>query len=271
MQQAEIRGISMDGNISTNIAWATPDKITVFGLDLCEEVIGKVDLGQMAFLEIFARLPNEREQRMFNALLVILVEHGITPSSLATRMTYCGAPEAVQAAVAAGLLGLGSVFAGSLDGAARMLQEAIPDPAQPGDLDAIAKTIVATFKAKKEIIPGLGHPFHKPIDPRTPKLFEVAEQTGFSGPYVELMKNIGAEAETVYRRPLPLNVTGAMGAVASEFGISWRICRGLAVMGRAIGLVGHILEESRNPMADEIYARVEEEATRHAHDNHARG
>jgi citrate synthase len=253
------------GKIRSDIAWATPDKITVHNLDLCKDIIGKVNLGQMAFLEIFSRLPNEREDRMFNALLVILVEHGITPSSLATRMTYCGAPEAVQAAVAAGLLGLGSVFVGSLDAAARMLQEAIPDRAAPGDLDAIAKRIVLDHKARKAIVPGIGHPFHKPIDPRTPSLFAVAEETGFSGCYVELMKKIGAEAEAQFGRSLPVNVTGAMGAVASEFGLPWTICRGLAVMGRAIGLVGHILEESRNPMADEIYLRMEEEASAHVH------
>src|SRR5580692_3696822 len=112
--------------VRSDIAWATPTKIVVQGLDLCEDIVGKLDLGQMAFLEIFGRLPEATELRMFNAMMVILVEHGITPSSLATRMTVCGAPEAVQAAIAAGLLGLGSVFVGSLDNAAKLLQEAIP-------------------------------------------------------------------------------------------------------------------------------------------------
>src|SRR5471032_3573863 len=117
MKQAEIR---------SDIAWATPTKVVVHGLDLCEDIVGKIDFGQMAFLQLFARLPEERELRMLNAMMVILVEHGITPSSLATRFTYCGAPEAVQAAVASGLLGLGSVFVGSLDNAAKLLQETIP-------------------------------------------------------------------------------------------------------------------------------------------------
>lgn len=250
--------------IRSDMAWATPSRIVVRGMDLCEEIIGKVDFGQMAFLEIFGRLPNEREARMFNAILVILVEHGITPSTLATRLTYCGAPESVQAAVAAGLLGLGTVFVGSLDMAARMLQQALPDPKAAADLDALAVTIVEGYRTRKEIIPGIGHPFHKPIDPRTPKLFEVAAETEFSGRYVELMKKIGAEAERVYKRPLPVNVTGAMAAVASEFGLPWKICRGLAVMGRAVGLVGHILEEIKMPMAEEIYFRLEEEATEEA-------
>jgi citrate synthase len=251
--------------VRSDIAWASPTQVVVHGLDLCEEIVGKVDFGQMAFLQLFARLPDERELRMFNAMMVILVEHGITPSSLATRMTYCGAPESVQAAVAAGLLGLGSVFVGSLDNAARLLQESLPDPAKAGDAQVQAREIVTSYRSRKEILPGIGHPFHKPIDPRTPALFKVAKETGYDGPYVRLMKALGAEATLQAKRPLPVNVTGAMAAVASEMGIPWKICRGLAVSARAVGLVGHILEEMRQPMADELYLRIEHEATAHMH------
>lgn len=250
--------------IKSDIAWATPTQIKVHGLDLCTEIVGVVDFGQMAFLEIFARLPNANEARMFNAMMVILVEHGITPSSLATRMTFCGAPEAVQASVAAGLLGLGSVFVGSLDNAAKMLQEALPDQQASVDLKQLATEIVSAHRSRREIIPGIGHPFHKPIDPRTPALFKVARETGFAGRYVELMENIGAEASVQYGRPLPLNVTGAMAAIASEFRLPWKMCRGLAVAARAVGLVGHIIEEMRQPMAEEIYYRIEHEATEHS-------
>lgn len=250
--------------IKSDIAWATPTQIKVHGLDLCTEIVGVVDFGQMAFLEIFARLPNANEARMFNAMMVILVEHGITPSSLATRMTFCGAPEAVQASVAAGLLGLGSVFVGSLDNAAKMLQEALPDQQASVDLKQLATEIVSAHRSRREIIPGIGHPFHKPIDPRTPALFKVARETSFAGRYVELMENIGAEASVQYGRPLPLNVTGAMAAIASEFRLPWKMCRGLAVAARAVGLVGHIIEEMRQPMAEEIYYRIEHEATEHS-------
>ncbi len=253
-------------DIRSDIAWATPTRVVIHGIDLCEDIVGKLDFGQMAFLQIFGRLPAQNELRMFNAMMVILVEHGITPSSLATRMTYCGAPESVQAAVAAGLLGLGSVFVGSLDNAARLLQESLP----PGnaanadiDVDALASSIVSGYRSRKEIIPGIGHPFHKPIDPRTPALFKVARETGFDGPYIRLMEALGKEAEKQANRALPVNVTGAMAAVASEMGISWKICRGLAVAARSVGLVGHILEEMRQPMAETLYLRIEHEAGAH--------
>ncbi len=250
--------------VRSDIAWATSTKVVVHGLDLCEEIVGKLDFGQMAFLQIFARLPKDaNELRMFNAMMVILVEHGITPSALATRMTYCGAPEAVQAAVAAGLLGLGSVFVGSLDNAARMLQDAIPDKDHPGDIDAMAREIVAGYRARKEIIPGVGHPFHKPVDPRTVALFGVARETGYHGPYAALMTAIGAEAERVTGRVLPVNVTAAMAAVASQMGVPWQVCRGLAVAARSVGLVGHIIEEMKRPMAEELYLRIEHEASAH--------
>jgi citrate synthase len=250
--------------VRSDIAWATPTKVVIHGVDLCEDIVGKLDLGQMAFLQFFARLPRDADElRMFNAMMVILVEHGITPSSLATRMTYCGAPEAVQAAVAAGLLGLGSVFVGSLDNAARMLQDAIPDKANPGDLQARAVDIVTSYRQRKQIIPGVGHPFHKPLDPRTTALFKVARETGYYGPYAELMTAIGAEAERQTGKVLPVNVTAAMAAVASQMDIPWQVCRGLAVAARAIGLVGHIIEEMRQPMADELYLRIEHEASAH--------
>lgn len=251
--------------IRSDIAWSAPDRVMIHGYNLCDEIVGKIDFGQMTFLQIFARMPKDaNELRMFNAVMVILVEHGITPSSLSTRLTYCGAPESVQAAVAAGLLGLGSVFVGSLDQAARMLQTAIPDPANPpADLQAVADSIVDDHLKRKAIIPGIGHPFHKPIDPRTVALFKVAHETGYDGPYSDLIKLIGKTAEKRTGKVLPVNVTAAMAAVVSQMGIDYRVCRGLAVAARAVGLVGHIIEESRQPMAGEIYMRLEHEASEH--------
>src|SRR5690606_6131246 len=107
------------------------------------------------------------------------------------------------------------------------------------------------------------HNLHKPVDPRAPRLFQLAKENEISGRYVELMQLISAEAERALGKPgiLPVNATGALGALASELDIPWRLCRGLAVIGRAIGLVGHIAEELRNPLAHEIWTRVDEESS----------
>ena len=249
--------------IRTDIGWSNATSITVKGFDLCKDILGKLSLGDMAFLELTDRLPNPQESAVFNAIAVTLVEHGITPSSLAARMTYSGAPEAMQAAVGAGLAGLGSVYVGSMETAARVLQETIPDPTVTIDIDAAAIKIVDQFLAAKQIIPGIGHPYHKPVDPRAPRLFEIAAQNGYDGPYIKLMQAISREAEKRSGKLLPVNATGAIGAIASELKLEWRFVRGIGVFARAIGLVGHLREEAKNPMAWEVKMRTDEEATAH--------
>ena len=248
--------------IRTEIGWSNASSITVFGRDLPSDILGKVNLGDMGYLELTGRLPDERQSRMFNAMVVTLVEHGVTPSALAARLTYLGAPESMQAAVAAGLCGLGTVFVGSIEGAAKMLYEAMPEP-RDGDLAAIARTTAKRFQEGKRVVPGIGHPIHKPIDPRTPRLMELAEETGFNGPYLKLMTGIAREAGELSGKQFPVNATGVIGALCCEMGFDWKICRGLGVMARAVGLVGHILEESRNPMAAEVWQATEEQATEH--------
>ena len=176
-------------------------------------------------------------------------------------MTYMGAPESLQAAVAAGLCGLGTVFVGSMEGASKMLYEALPqDKLGTGvDLDELAVETVEKFRARKAIVPGLGHPVHKPVDPRTPRLFQIAAENGKSGEYIELIQKIQAVAEEKSGKMLPINATGAIGAICCEFGFPWKIVRGFGVMARSIGLVGHILEESENPISYELWQRAEQE------------
>jgi citrate synthase len=228
--------------IRSDLAWSTADKIVVRGMDLPGEILGSVNLGDMAFLEITGRVPDAKESRLFNAMAVTLVEHGVTPSALVARLTYLGAPEAMQAAVGAGLAGLGSVFVGSTEGVAKLLTET---------------TDVEKIISEVKRIPGLGHPIHKPIDPRTRRLFEIARETGHYGKYCKAMEEIAK------RKNLVLNATGAIGALACELGLDWRAVRGIGVMARAVGLVGHLLEEARNPIALEVWERIEEEASAH--------
>jgi citrate synthase len=232
--------------LKSDLAWSTVDRIVVRGKDLPSEILGHLNLGDMAFLELTGRVPIAGESKLFNAMVVTLVEHGVTPSAIAARLTYLGAPEALQAAVAAGLLGLGSVFVGSMEGVARILSDAVA-----GGKDA--KTVLA----ENPRMPGLGHPIHKPTDPRSVRLFQIARETGHYGKYCRLMQEIAAT------RGITLNATGAIGALACELGLDWRIVKGLGVMARAVGLVGHLLEETREPMATEIWERVDEEASAH--------
>jgi citrate synthase len=250
--------------ITSQMGWSTSDRITVRGYDLSNDLLGKIDLGGMAFLEIRGRLPNAKEAEVFNALLVTLVEHGLTPQAIATRMVHFAAPEALQAAVAAGLLGVGSVFAGGAEQSARILQTALKDKSGDADLDAIADGIIEDHRNRKAPISGIGHTTHKEGDPRTPVLFAIAERNGFRGRYVGLMEAIGVAAQRRLGRNLPVNATGAMGAILSELEFPWQLCRGIAVIARAVGLVGHIAEEMRSPVAREIWERAEHEVLMHA-------
>jgi citrate synthase len=261
MREGRVAG--QDAGVRSDIAWSSADRIVVRGLDLPGEVLGHMDLAAFSFLQLTGRRATPEQSRVYNALLITLVEHGITPSALAARLTYAGAPEALQAAVAAGLCGLGSVFVGTTEGAAAMLAEELDGAGQEHDLAEAAARIVARHRERRQLVPGLGHPFHKPIDPRTPRLFAIARECGLHGRYVELMQLVGLEAERASGRELPVNATGAVGALCGELGLPVKAVRGLGVMARAIGLVGHILEESEHPMAVQLWRRTDAEASAH--------
>lgn len=253
------------GTLRTDIAWSTKDRITVRGHDLSTEILGHMTLADYSYLQLTGRIPTPEEGQVYNAILMTLVEHGLTPSALAARLTYIGAPEALQSAVAAGLCGLGSVFVGSTETSARMMTDVLPlDSTEEADLDELARRIVAGYHEGGGPVPGIGHPLHKPVDPRAPRLFEIGEQAGFSGRYVQLIQKVSDEAGERYGKTLPVNATGAIGALSSELGFGWNVIRGFGVMARAIGLVGHILEESEQPMAREVWRRAEDESSRHA-------
>lgn len=248
--------------LRSDIAWSTHDKIIVRDKSLPDDLIGNLNFGDFAFLLLRGERPTAAQSRMFNAILVTLAEHGITPSSIVARMTYLGAPESLQAAVAAGLCGLGTVFVGTTEGAARMLYAAMEGTPR-SDLPAKAQAVVEAFVARREIVPGIGHPVHKPVDPRSVRLFALAEECGVAGDYVALMRLIASEAERVTGKSLPINATGAIAAISCELGFDWKILRGFGVMARAVGLVAHLLEETKDPIAQELWLRTEEEATAH--------
>jgi len=237
-------------SLNTRIATSDSDSITVRGRSLTDEVIGEMDFSGFLYFQLTGNVPTESESRMLNAMLVSIVEHGITPSVIASRLTYNAAPEALQGAVSSGLLGAGSVFLGSMEDCAKLLQSRTPyeDPA------AAASTLLDESDGA---FPGLGHPSHTPDDPRTNRLFEIAAEEGFHGDHVRLIEAIITEAEDRHDRVLPINATGAIAAVASDMGLDWHYLKGFALVSRTAGLVGHLNEERTDPMARDIWDVVE--------------
>lgn len=246
----------------TSIGHSTTDDIWVQGYHLPDELMGVIDFGSMFFLLITQRLPDEGEARLFNSILVALADHGLTPTALAARLTYTGAPEAIQGSIAAGVLGAGSVFLGVFEDAGRVLKEAGPtvddDEAR---LQELADTVIAEHRAAKRFLPGLGHPIHKNGDPRVVRLRQIAEEAGLLGPHTRLMLTLQERAAATARVPLPLNAAGLCGALLADLGMDPSIMRGVAVVSRAAGVVGHLAEEIRQPMGRALWDLAEEQTT----------
>ncbi|MEK9671774.1 MAG: citryl-CoA lyase [Rhodospirillaceae bacterium] len=224
--------------------------------NLVTEMMGCMTFTQAMFLHIMGRDATPADIAIIDAVLLALMEHGLTPSAIATRLTYHSAPEALQAAVAAGLLNVGSTFIGTMENCSKLLRDMVNGDE---DLDTAAARIVAEHRAAKRHIPGFGHHLHKPDDPRTPKLFEIARANSVKGNYIEAIKALSRAVDTAMGRHMTINATGGTAAVLSEIGIPPEVMRGFAVIARAAGLVAHIAEERDIPTARMIWDVVEDE------------
>jgi citrate synthase len=240
------------GKIVTGLGKAEERRILVRGHDLIEELLGKISFTQMTWLMLVGRMPTAQEARMIDALLVVLVEHGMVSSVVAARMVYDTAPEALQGAVAASLLGAGSVHLGSSEYAAKWLVDALPADKKDADFDALAKSIVEEHAKRKQRIAGIGHRTHPEGDPRAVKLFEIARETGVYRSYCELIQRVCVAAKARHGRAFPPNVTGAIAAIALDIGIPWQLTKGFALIGRTLGTIAHLGEEIKNPMSRNI-------------------
>src|SRR4051794_16567461 len=195
----------------TAIAEATADAVTVRGHDLTSELMGHLTLTEMFFLLLMGRAPDERERRMTDACLVAIADHGLVPSVQAARMTLAAAPEALQGAVAAGILGCGSVILGSSETAGRMFVEIDQEAARRGgDLRAAAQAVVSARRERRQAIPGYGHPEHKQRDPRVEALFGVSRRAGAGQHFVEMAQRVEELIPGIVGKELKLNVSAAI-------------------------------------------------------------
>ncbi|MDA8116395.1 MAG: citryl-CoA lyase [Actinomycetota bacterium] len=250
----------------TGLGLSTETTISLLGQSLAEDMLGKVGFGELALWMLRQRRPTPSEVRVFESVLVALADHGFTPTAIASRLTLLSAPDSIQGAMAAGLLGGGSRFLGVTEDCGRFLAAALaevdgPLPASPEEWDALALDVVSRAKAQKRFVPGLGHPVHKVLDPRTPALMRIAGEEGLFGPHLSLFEAIGRSHEQVLGRRLPLNGAGVCGAVLCDLGIPQEVLRGVALLSRAAGLLGQIAEEIRNPVGMDLYLHVEHNAT----------
>jgi citrate synthase len=257
--------MSEDLTFPTSLGTSTADEIRLLGQDLTADLMGKVGFGELAFWLVTLRRPTPSEVRVFEAVLVALADHGFTPTAIAARLTYLSAPDSLQGALAAGLLGGGSRFLGVTEDCGTYLHEVLEaqDGELPGDdagWDELARSAVAATRAARRFVPGLGHPVHKERDPRTPVLIGIAEEEGLRGPHLRLFEAIGRVHEEILGRRLPLNGAGVCGAALADLGLPVELLRGFALLARAAGLLGQLAEERRRPIGMDAYLAVDRNA-----------
>ena len=246
----------------TALGAASRETITLLGTDLSRDVMGEVGFGELAFWLATQRRPTRGEVRVFEAVLAALADHGFTPTAIVTRLTYLSAPDSIQGALAAGLLGGGSRFLGVTEDCGRFLDDVLrstdPLPTDAEGWDELALACVRAQREAKRFVPGLGHHVHKDGDPRTPRLFQIAREEDLVGPHLELFAAIGRVHPQVLGKTLPLNGAGVCGAALADLGLPLALLRGFALLARTAGLIGQLAEEMRHPVANQIFLSVDE-------------
>lgn len=226
--------------------------------NLVEDILAPgrdADFLGVAVWHILGREISDGERRVLNAVLITMMEHGLTPSAIATRSIYMSAPENLQGAVAAGLLAVGSSFVGTVENNARLLERIV---SAGDDGERVAGEIVAEHVARKAPLPGFGHHLHRPRDPRAYRLLEIAGENGIDGPYCAALRLLSAKLDAARGKETTINATGSTAALLGEMGIPVALMRGFCVLGRTAGLIAHIAEEQKRPSGRFIWETIDE-------------
>jgi citrate synthase len=240
--------IGSQAHRSSAISTSNGETIVVRGRDLARELIGQISFTEHFWLLLVGSMPTAAQRRVLDATLVAIAEHGLVPSVQASRMTLAAAPEALQGAVAAGILGCGSVVLGSSEAAGQFLAAIAAKIAAGAALEEAATSLVREYRAERRAIPGYGHPLHKDADPRAGRLFAVAEEVGSAGTHIDIAREVERLLPDLTGKPLRLNVSGAIPAVLLDAGYPLGALKGVPIVARTAGLVAHLLEEQIRPI-----------------------
>jgi citrate synthase len=232
---------------SSAISASNAETIVVRGRDLCGELVGSISFTDHIWLLITGQLPGAAQRRVLDATLVAIAEHGLVPSVAASRMTLAAAPEALQGAVAAGILGCGSVILGSADTAARLFAAVVARMSSETP-DAAARAVLGEMRAARRPVPGYGHPLHKRTDPRVGRLLSVATESGVAGKHMEVAGVVERLVPEIWGKPLAMNVSGAIAAVLLDAGYPLLAVKGVPMLARTASLIAHLTEEQQRPI-----------------------
>jgi citrate synthase len=234
------------------------DRITVRGQDLCRDVLGQQSFTAYFLFLLTGQTPSDHLVKAADACMVAIAEHGLVPSVQAARMTHAAAPDALQGAVAAGLLGCGPVILGASETAGQLLSRVVAAAQSDGrPMTDHAREQLSALRAARQALPGFGHPVHKQKDPRAVRLLELAAQWGFAGAHVAALQAIAEQVEPVYGKPFPMNVSAAIPAVLLDAGYPIGALKGIPLLARTASLVAHLLEEQARPIGFKLAAAAD--------------
>ena len=249
--------IGKRGAATTAISAARPDHVTVRGRDLAD-LMGKTSFTEFFFLLVTGRLPSEDQRFFLDLSLIAIAEHGLTPSVQAARMTFAADPAALQGAVAAGVLGCGTVILGAADLCRKLLNEVLGRLDSGVSLHEAARAVARDHREARKPIPGYGHPLHKPLDPRAQRMIALARERGTAGRSVEAAARLTDAVAEAWGKPLPMNVSMAIAATLRDLDVPAAVIRGIPILARTAGLIAHLGEEAEVPIGFLLAAKGEE-------------
>jgi citrate synthase len=240
--------IGKPGPAKTHICLAHADRIEVRGHDLTGDLMGRLSFTDYFYFLMTGREPSANQRYFLDLLLVAIAEHGLTPTAIAARMTYDAAPDSLQAAVAAGILGCGTVVLGTSELCGAVLVDArqrVDEGADPGE---VAEAIAREVRGRGEKMPGFGHPVHHPVDPRSERILALAAERGVAGRHIDLARRFAPAVAAVWGRPLPMNVSMPIAAVLLDLDFPASMIKAIPILARTAGLLAHIAEEQHWPI-----------------------
>jgi citrate synthase len=249
--------IGKPGEATTTISTASAERIIVRDRDLAADLIGRLSFTEFFYFLTTGKEPDADQRALLDACLVAIAEHGLTPTNVAARMTLAADPACLQGAVAAGILGCGTVVLGTAAGAYRAIAEILNAAGLSGDVPTAARHYAEARRAARQPLPGFGHPLHKPVDPRAEKLIALAKQRHVASRAVLCAESLVALAAEIWQKPLPMNVSMAIAATLFDVGAPYAIVQGLPIVARAAGLIAHLAEETSNPIGFRMAAEAE--------------
>ncbi|MEE8605231.1 MAG: citryl-CoA lyase [Candidatus Aminicenantaceae bacterium] len=226
----------------TSITKIEPNKVSIRGYPI-DKLMGNISFAQAIFLVLTGEMPSPEVGKLVDAIFVSSVDHGASPPSILSARTVASTGSELNAAIASGVLAISRYHGGAIEEGMKLFRAiAVRMEKEQKSEHETARIVLTEMREKGKRASGFGHRIHSQ-DPRTQKLFALAEELKIAGKHVRIARAVEKELENVLGKSLPINVDGAIAAVLCELGISHEIGNAFFIIARVPGLVSHIHEE----------------------------